>query len=73
MRGYDYGDNNPTISLKWFSLQAIHDPCTGYWDEQMNWHGFFQSYGWMVDLMIKMKIKYLFCYSFVTSWRNGTR
>jgi hypothetical protein len=27
----------------------------------------------MVDLMIKMKIKYLFCYSFVTSWRNGTR
>ncbi|WP_309640398.1 hypothetical protein [Flavobacterium sp.] len=55
---YDYvfdADNNPKlVEISYGFANKVYDPCTGYWDEQMNWHaGSFNPYGWMVDLMLK--------------------
>ena len=31
-----------------------YDPCTGYWDNNLNWHeGSFNPYGWMVEEVFK--------------------
>lgn len=55
---YDYvfdTDNNPKlVEISYGFANRVYDPCTGYWDEQLNWHeGSFNPYGWMVDLMLK--------------------
>ena len=55
---YDYvfdADNNPKlVEISYGFANKVYDPCTGYWDEQMNWHaGTFNPYGWMVELMLK--------------------
>lgn len=55
---YDYvfdGENNPKlVEISYGFANRVYDPCTGYWDEQLNWYeGSFNPYGWMVDLMNK--------------------
>lgn len=55
---YDYvfdEDNNPKlVEISYGFANKVYDPCTGYWDEQMNWHeGTFNPYGWMVELMVR--------------------
>ncbi|MDN3676679.1 hypothetical protein QWY90_05065 [Flavobacterium paronense] len=55
---YDYvfdKENNPKlVEISYGFANKVYDPCTGYWDEQMNWHeGPFNPYGWMVDLMLR--------------------
>ncbi|WP_298222759.1 hypothetical protein [Flavobacterium sp.] len=55
---YDYvfdQDNTPRlVEISYGFANKVYDPCTGYWDEQMNWHeGPFNPYGWMVELMLK--------------------
>jgi glutathione synthase/RimK-type ligase-like ATP-grasp enzyme len=54
---YDYVfDQNNTpklIEISYGFANQVYDPCTGYWDEQMNWYeGKFNPYGWMVDILI---------------------
>lgn len=55
---YDYvfdEENNPKlVEISYGFANRVYDPCTGYWDEQLNWHpGTFNPYGWMVDLVLK--------------------
>ena len=55
---YDYVfDENNTpklVEISYGFANKGYDACTGYWDEQLNWHaGSFNPYGWMVDLMLK--------------------
>ena len=55
---YDYvfdTENNPKlVEISYGFANRVYDPCTGYWDEQMEWHeGTFNPYGWMVELMLK--------------------
>lgn len=55
---YDYvfdEENNPKlVEISYGFANRVYDPCTGYWDEQMNWYeGTFNPYGWMVDLVLK--------------------
>jgi hypothetical protein len=53
---YDYvfdQENNPKlIEISYGFANRVYDPCTGYWDEKLNWHeGAFNPYGWMVEMM----------------------
>lgn len=55
---YDYvfdAENTPKlVEISYGFANKVYDPCTGFWDEDMNWHaGSFNPYGWMVDLMLK--------------------
>jgi len=55
---YDYvadQTGNPLlIEISYGFANAGYDDCTGYWDENLQWHeGAFNPYGWMVDLMLK--------------------
>ena len=35
-------------------IKEVYDPCTGFWDRELNWHqGSFNPYGWMVENLIK--------------------
>lgn len=59
---YDYvfdQDNNPKlIEISYGFANKVYDPCTGYWDENMNWYpGVFNPYGWMVDLILNSNLK----------------
>lgn len=48
---YDNGDPL-LIEISYGFLPSGYDPCTGYWDRDLNWHeGIFNPYGWMVDLI----------------------
>lgn len=55
---YDYvldENKNPLlIEISYGFANAGYDSCTGYWDEELNWHeGSFNPYGWMVEMMLK--------------------
>lgn len=55
---YDYvfdQENMPKlVEISYGFANKVYDPCTGYWDKQLQWHeGSFNPYGWMVDLMLK--------------------
>ncbi|MBS7786430.1 hypothetical protein KIH23_03900 [Flavobacterium sp. CYK-55] len=55
---YDYifdEQNNPLlVEISYGFANKVYDPCTGYWDENLNWYeGSFDPYGWMIDLMLK--------------------
>jgi len=55
---FDYvfdAQNKPLlVEISYGFANKVYDPCTGYWDEQLQWHpGPFNPYGWMVDLMLK--------------------
>jgi len=54
---FDYIFKNGTplvIEISYGFSPEGYDPCPGYWDSNLNWHeGKFDSYGWMVDSMIR--------------------
>lgn len=55
---YDYvfdANRNPQlVEVSYGFAVAGYDPCTGYWDENLDWHsGAFNPYGWMVEMMLK--------------------
>jgi hypothetical protein len=55
---YDYvfdQNNNPKlVEISYGFANKVYDPCSGYWDEQLQWHpGNFNPYGWMVELVLK--------------------
>ena len=40
------------IELSYGFVKEVYDPCTGFWDKDLNWHkGKFNEQGWMVELM----------------------
>jgi len=53
---YDFLNYNGryVISELSYGFCDMTDSCTGYWDEQMNWHpGHFYEQDWMVDMMLR--------------------
>jgi len=41
------------IEVSYGFIKEVYDPCTGYWDKDLNWHeGKFNPYGWMVENLI---------------------
>lgn len=53
---YVFNKNNKPllVEISYGFSNGVYDPCTGYWDEELNWYpGTFNPYGWMVELMIK--------------------
>ena len=56
-------ENKPKIvEISYGFANKVYDPCTGYWDEQLNWYpGTFNPYGWMVELLIKKLKRYDTC------------
>lgn len=50
---YD-GDKVYVLEVSFGFVKEVYDPCTGYWDKDMNWHeGKFDPYGWMVEDVLK--------------------
>lgn len=49
-----YKDGRPlVIEISFGFVKEVYDPCTGYWDKNLNWYpGKFDPYGWMVDNLI---------------------
>lgn len=47
-------ENKPlVVEISYAFMASVYDPCTGYWDKELNWHEEpFNPYGWMVDLML---------------------
>ena len=38
------------LEVSYGFLKEVYDPCTGFWDKNLNWHeGNFNPYGWMVE------------------------
>jgi len=53
---YDFLNYNGryVISELSYGFCDMTDACTGYWDEEMNWHpGKFHEQDWMVDMMLR--------------------
>jgi predicted ATP-grasp superfamily ATP-dependent carboligase len=50
-----YQENKPfVVEISYAFLKEGYDPCTGYWDKNMDWHeGKFNPYGWMIEDIIK--------------------
>lgn len=50
-----YVDNTPLlIEVSYGFNVQVYEPCTGYWDEQLNWYpGAFNPYGWMVEQVLQ--------------------
>lgn len=48
-------ENKPlVVEISYAFMASGYDPCTGYWDKELNWHeGKFNPYGWMIDLMLE--------------------
>jgi glutathione synthase/RimK-type ligase-like ATP-grasp enzyme len=48
-------ENKPlVVEISYAFMASGYDPCTGYWDKELNWHeGQFNPYGWMIDLMLE--------------------
>jgi hypothetical protein len=46
-------EKNPlVVEVSYGYVKEVYYPCTGYWDEKLNWHeGQFNHEGWMVELM----------------------
>jgi glutathione synthase/RimK-type ligase-like ATP-grasp enzyme len=48
------GDRKYVLEVSFGFIKEVYDPCTGYWDRDLQWHeGRFDPYGWMVDNLIK--------------------
>ena len=42
------------LEISFGFVKEVYDPCTGYWDQDLNWHeGQFDPYAWMVDDLIE--------------------
>jgi len=52
---YVHEKGNPLlVEISYGFSPAGYDPCTGYWDKEMNWQvGKFNPYGWMIEDLIK--------------------
>lgn len=49
-----YGNKIYVIEVSFGFIKEVYDPCTGYWDRNLNWHkGKFNPYGWMVEDLLK--------------------
>ncbi len=48
---YVYDNHEPKIiEISYGFNIVVYDPCTGYWDDELNWHeGTFNPYGWMIE------------------------
>jgi glutathione synthase/RimK-type ligase-like ATP-grasp enzyme len=46
-------DKTYVLEVSFGFVKEVYDPCTGYWDQNLNWHeGSFDPYGWMVENLI---------------------
>lgn len=53
---FDQNNNPLIVEVSYGFVSEVYDPCTGYWDERLNWHeGKTVKEEWMVDLIIKNK------------------
>ena len=51
---FDQQNIPKVVEISFGFANKVYDPCSGYWDEQLNWYpGTFNPYGWMVDMMLK--------------------
>jgi len=52
---YIYINDKPLlVEISYCFIKEVYDPCTGYWDKDLNWHeGSFNPYGWMVETVLK--------------------
>ena len=51
---YDQDGHPKILEASYGFVNKFNDPCTGYWDRDMNWHpGPFDPQGWMVELLLK--------------------
>lgn len=51
---FDSNNDPLVVEISYGFANKVYDPCTGYWDEALNWFpGEINPYGWMVDLMLK--------------------
>jgi len=47
------GNRIYVLEVSFGFIKEVYDPCTGYWDRDLEWHeGKFDPYGWMVDNLI---------------------
>lgn len=54
---YVYLAGKPLIvEISYGFVKEVYDACTGYWDENLNWHeGKFNPYGWMIEDVLYIK------------------
>lgn len=51
---FDQSGNPLILEISYGFKIKVYDPCTGYWDKDMNWYpGNFIPQEWMVELMVK--------------------
>ena len=51
---FDESNNPLLLEISYGFVKEVYDPCSGYWDRNLNWYvGTFDPYGWMVDLIVK--------------------
>lgn len=49
-----YNDKIYVLEISFGFIKEVYDPCTGYWDRNLNWHeGSFDPCVWMVENLIK--------------------
>ena len=47
------GETPLIVEVSYGFAKKGYDPCTGYWDKELNWHpGSFNPYGWMIEIVI---------------------
>lgn len=47
-------DRTYVLEVSYGFIKEVYDPCTGYWDKEMNWYeGKFNPYGWMVENLLR--------------------
>ena len=50
---FDEGGNPLIVEISYGFVKEVYDPCTGYWDPDLNWtSGPFNPQGWMVEVLI---------------------
>ena len=52
---YVYKDGKPIlVEISYCFIKEVYDPCTGYWDKDLNWYeGKFNPYAWMVESVLE--------------------
>lgn len=51
---YDSMKKPLLVEISYGFVPEGYDPCTGYWDADLNWHdGNFNPYGWIVEEILK--------------------
>lgn len=52
---YDEENNPLIIEISYGFAASVYDKCTGYWDEDMNWHkGSINPCGWIIEDLLKV-------------------